>query len=222
MSILLTKLLKLTLLCASISLILAAPPTAEIDCTTIACCELTEEELIACAGISEKCPGYSGIGALGPEGECDDCPAGECRVGNSCLCPDEFLASKSGDGFQKLCREHYGKYWPKSIGRENQVCDSEEVVEEEEEELEEEAIPAEEEAPKKGSEPVEEDVETMEELEDTSKKHKSKIGLGVSNVVQYIRKESGNGTNIIGMLSTGVLVISIIAAACCLWTRRRA
>lgn len=218
----LTNLFNLLLFIASVSLVIAAP-TAEIDCTVISCCELTEEELTACSSISEKCPGYSGIGALGPEGECDECPPGECRVGNSCVCPADFLDSKSGDGFQKLCKDQYGKAWPKSIGRENKLCTSEEETAEEEEAAVPGLVEEEEEIAKEEAEMAAEEEATAVPIAEApvKAKHNSTFAREMSNVVQYIRKESGNGTNVVGMLSTGVLVISIIAACCCYFTRRR-
>ena len=95
------------------------------ECSSLECCTLGREQLLECADISEKCPEYVGIGVLGPDGQCDECPPGQCRVKNSCICPTEFLKSESEGGFQSQCQDHFKHPWPESVREIDYICSEE-------------------------------------------------------------------------------------------------
>lgn len=161
------------------------------ECSSMVCCELTKEELGSCGKVDAKCPGYTGIGALGKNGECDVCPDGQCRVGNTCMCPEDFVQNTE---FHDLCKEQYGRAWPDSQDRENTVCESTAS-----------ATPA---------------TESNSTSSSTSSSSFGVVD-SVENAIDYIREQGKQGRNVVGLIATGVLILLILAACCCMWTRRR-
>lgn len=94
-------------------------------CEALACCELTKAELTACQGTSKRCPGFVGVKYLNGAAktpaldECNFCEPGECRVGTTCTCPEDFLGNKD---LQKACEDAYADAWPKSVNNPNEKC----------------------------------------------------------------------------------------------------
>lgn len=169
-------------------------------CTAIACCALDVDALTGCARVSSKCPGYSGLGALGADGECGTCPVGECRVGNSCVCPSDFLASTEKNGFQQLCEHHYGVIWPKSISKSDKVCGT---------------------APSTWSSTASSSANVTPLPSVSPQPVGGAIVVGPGGIVKYIRDNTTHGTNIIGMVASFVLALLIMAACCCACKRSR-
>lgn len=68
-----------------------------------------------CRGVNPDCPKGSTISKLKTLDEtCDECPAGTCRTGPSCLCPTIFLSTKF---YHSQCRERFKFQWPQSVGQ---------------------------------------------------------------------------------------------------------
>lgn len=183
----------------------ASAATAPAACVAMSCCALSADELRACSSISTKCPGYTGIGALGPDGECDECPPGECRVGNNCVCPADFLASDRKGGLQRMCSESHGAAWPASTSRRDKLCDS----------LRPSPSPGT--SPTPGASPISSPTPGASASPGATHGHL----LSPSGVFLYIQKKASQGTNILGIVSTFILCISIIVVCCACYTRRR-
>lgn len=93
-------------------------------CTDLVCCELNQTALSECSAHSKRCPGFVGVNYLKGKAqfgfdECAHCPPGECRVGTTCVCPENFLSNAT---LQEQCAGGYEKSWPKSIGVANRNC----------------------------------------------------------------------------------------------------
>lgn len=188
-------------LCVQVNALQAPSRGLETACSTMSCCEMTPDQLSACANVSSNCPGYDGAGILGKDGACGDCPPGECRVVNSCVCPEDFLAGNGKGEYQSQCKTQYGEYWPTSIELNNTDCTTTSSS----------SSPS----PTISAEEVQQIAETTTNTT-TSSPH-----YGVGGVVEYIREEAKHGTNVVGQFASAILVICLIAVACCAFRRRR-
>lgn len=81
------------------------------------CCKMSRADLTALRGLSNFCPSTSTIMSLA--GRCGNCPAGTCRINQSCKCPEAFLGSSS---FQRDCEDAFGVAWPVSTRKRDTVC----------------------------------------------------------------------------------------------------
>ncbi len=198
----------------SLSTLIAAHPGhshgLETACSTMSCCEMTADQLSACANVSSNCPGYDGTGVLGKDGACGECPPGECRVVNSCVCPDDFLAGNGKGEYQSQCKTQYGEYWPTSIEQDNKEC------------TEGSSAPPPSPFPSPATTVEEETVtEDGEQEADSQESNSTRSRYSVGNVVEYIREEAKHGTNVIGQAASALLIICLIAVGCCMFRRRR-
>lgn len=84
-----------------------SPVPIPAQCHRRACCEMTFTELNVCHPQSDRCRSLE-PGLVSLRSVCEDCSPGECRLGQDCFCPNDFLRYKN---LRAICATTHGKEW---------------------------------------------------------------------------------------------------------------